>query len=876
MTVSRSSALLGTSLGRRLLPALTTILLATNCLPSDTVVIHVTAATYNDKPVADELGANGTIGDPFYGPYLDGIANDPEGCVARGSCRESVSLLQPDLEAAGQEALVKSDCYWAPVQGEVLMATWEAVLTLDAPSAKLTCDSPTTVGTCRLRNPETGDPLKFHLEEPCASPSVPPMMLVTAAADAIPGGLNFPRQEEDYPYELDLPRDLDTPLATLGGATLPATFDDPYGRCPSPAEYTGPPPQPTLGSRCKQKDGLVSSCARRCGLLNPEEAVYRVSITGTSPDLTLSPALRIVPRAGRTIARPMTTDDGSVFRWQTSVEGGECGLDATGENPAPSKKYYRCRWHENFSPAVQIEALRIFALEGGTERPVDLAELVVRWKDPPDAGDVTEWRCPFDDGAGEAVIADFVDSCIRATPTYPVDSHANALSGDEPVPITAPIEWVVDFGADPPPAGDLHIEFALRNRTGQALLAVDPSVDLGRTRIGDRSSGTLWIRNVGDAEARIDEIALTGPEGGDFGYRVLATPLPGIEVPIEITVDAGGTPTAVVQRSALELLPLVEWVDRSITPRLRLRDPLRLATAPEARSGAAAAAGPALGPGAPVTDPTRVRPGASAADPATAQPRISPTEPAAETPSGRLATPPARPARAPAAASPGTPAVASPDSPAVASPGTPTVALPAAPVLVTRTKGALANLKLPPFTIAPGEAVEVAVDMTPSAYGRRRADLRFEGVDADRPTRAVRVISVLHGWGLGGPILHTLPDGVLELPYPLTPRSPERPLLLINSGDMPARRTGIAITGRDAARFTVASDHDSLREIEPGDSEHFVIRLTSPCAPMVAGSPAHGGPTVGQAWEAVLELTTDEGVVAVPLRGRSIDCFRRR
>jgi hypothetical protein len=190
--------------------------------------------------------------------------------------------------------------------------------------------------------------------------------------------------------------------------------------------------------------------------------------------------------------------------------------------------------------------------------------------------------------------------------------------------------------------------------------------------------------------------------------------------------------------------------------------------------------------------------------------------------------------------------------------------------LVTVNNQNLLNTRLLPFTLGPGESVEVFVEVTPRNYGRRQAYLKVDGAQVTRPDRTWQVLSALHAWALEGPRFVVSPPGPLEFPYPLRPRSPERVVFLDNFGDQEGTRAEIALVGPDASKFKLLSQHAASRHIPPGDGESFQLALATPCA--AVGSSA--GPTVGTGyWRAALRIGTSENTIEVPLIGRPLQCF---
>jgi hypothetical protein len=116
------------------------------------------------------------------------------------------------------------------------------------------------------------------------------------------------------------------------------------------------------------------------------------------------------------------------------------------------------------------------------------------------------------------------------------------------------------------------------------------------------------------------------------------------------------------------------------------------------------------------------------------------------------------------------------------------------------------------------------------------------------------------------PSLSVLPE-VLRFPYPDQRGRPStiRSVLMNNFGNAPADRTTIAISGPDAARFRLLSQHPATRTLDPGASEQFTLRLAVPCAAPL--SP-------GDSWNAILHIDTSEGPFEVPLLGQPYPCVQ--
>jgi hypothetical protein len=483
--------------------------------------------------------------------------------------------------------------------------------------------------------------------------------------------------------------------------------------------------------------------------------------------------------------------------WRTELEGSECGEGST-IFQFPRNRFYRCRWHENFSPSVQVERVEIFALTPTGQRiPVaPTGALEVQAFDPI-LGATDTWRCAFEAGTGRAQIAGPETGCddlLVTTPTYTLDAFAVAtaeIQESGATPITVPLVWSANLATGEHPEGArIFIEFALIAKEGQALMVATPSEDLGEVRVGRTANGRLSIRNAGFEAARITHMSLIGTDAADFQFRVLRSSQPPLRLPLDVTFRGKGIEIK-LRDSWAPFLPLVEHSRGAVDDRvsMRSRDSLNLVT-PKAR---------------------------------------------AEVGSALTGLPTSR-----------------------------------SPLLSANSTNPL-NTRSTPFTLAPGESAEIFVEMTPTGYGDRRAHLRFDGHELNRPDHSWSVLSALHGFALSGPSFIVSPDGPLAFPYPLRPRSPERVLFLDNFGDEEGLRTDVAIVGPDAARFRLASEHASVRHIPPGDVEMFRLALTSPCGPVRPGS----APILTNTWQATFRIDTSEGSISVPLSGRPLDCFER-
>jgi hypothetical protein len=81
------------------------------------------------------------------------------------------------------------------------------------------------------------------------------------------------------------------------------------------------------------------------------------------------------------------------------------------------------------------------------------------------------------------------------------------------------------------------------------------------------------------------------------------------------------------------------------------------------------------------------------------------------------------------------------------------------------------------------------------------------------------------------------------------------------------------MTGPDADRFSIISQHAAAHDILPGTDELFRLKLRNPCAP-TAFSAAAQTASIPE-WHASLEIDTEEGQLSAELLGRPMDCTWR-
>jgi hypothetical protein len=739
----------------------------------------------------DRGGSMGRLGDPRFGPYFDGLPN------SAGAPLETIALLYPELDRTGHEALLKSDCYWSSSQ-ESFTVSWETVLTVCRPSALLTSASPNTFGVCRLTHPVTGIPLQINNQDVpdvrgCLKVGSSMVISFAPGEEPISAAVNVPRGRA---VNLSVPIDLYTHAARFW--RRPEATPDAFARCPGPQGFSGERMPARLSSHCAPEGDLHSTCVGQCPLAALEDGTYEVTVGPGA--LVLNPTVRVVSPTGRVIAREMVRA-GDTFSWQTPVEGNECGVDVT-QPGFPSRREYRCRWHENFSPQVQVERVEIFALTATGQRMAvqPAGPLTVRSFDPISVDEDT-WSCVFESGRPQTRIAGPQSNCNRAlaaTPTFTLDAFTIAvgdIGGSGARPMTVPLRWTVPLQPDSVPENAaVFIEFTLRARAGQALVVATPSRDLGRIRIGHSRGERLLVRNAGSESARVDSISLTGAHAADFQFRALQHIQEPLKAPMQVTVKGNNAQVKLDNVQSWE--PLIDWTAGSTTQRLRVTDRDAVSWLQLISAGKVA----------------RLRPKTTRA--VTLQTANS-------------------------------------------------------PIIAVNTANLIAIRRMP-FNLPAGESVEIFVDMTPRAYGRRQALLKVEGVQSTRPDRAWRVYSSLQGWGLYGPDVRVFPAGTLHFPYPARPDSAERSLFVDNAGDEEAIRTDVKIVGRDASKFKLVSPHEPRRHISPGDGEAFQLSLSQPCLPVAMKHPTVSGPV----WQAALRITTSDKTFAVPLSGRPLECLK--
>ncbi|MCH9651501.1 MAG: hypothetical protein K0U98_24960 [Deltaproteobacteria bacterium] len=485
---------------------------------------------------------------PFVGPYRNG---DP------GS--ELVSEIFPELDGQ-EEKLLQSSCYWisspAASTGDLVRLSWEGVVTLHQEQMHLTCESPTQTGLCRYRHPVDGRQLEH-------AP-------LNQDAPVCPGASGPPANAVDLSSLSDLPFHVDGTLVGGDEAWLiPSPAEDhflhfftleeransdpnPHRLCPgdpeNPVPFTGPASPPRIfegaGGRCRpdSETGLYQTCADRCTASPPEDASYRLSYPGELSEHYLQPNLMTV-RGTSTLTRPLTTrSDGSLF-WQTPTNTGEV----------------TDRWHENFSPRIRVEQVRLYQVDGGVEKPIPLAPgLGLQVTGRPSQGPLQIWVCQGQSESDGVYFQLFpAGSCndqdLLVTPTY-AHAHLENSTG----PLTQPLTWQVQpLDA---PTGEVFVEFTIVGQSRSMALSITSPQDFGKVAIGESKELTATVENIGGEVAVIDNVFLGGAEAADFTF-VLPGAVKSIPIPLEGEISSAGLGFSLTQAAGTTPPLLAATVD---------------------------------------------------------------------------------------------------------------------------------------------------------------------------------------------------------------------------------------------------------------------------------------------------------------------------
>ena len=233
--MSFASPLPPTRVGRALLTrllvhalAVSALLLGTSaCLQPKAVILEFTRPIdLNPRIRLDRnpLDCEQANAPEYTGPYRDGLNYTiPTSCVygtdlgADNGGREVISPITPTIRAPQLENLLQSNCLWLGDSAtgnsttDAVKVNWEMVAHFRREPAHLTCNSPTDIGLCRLREPGTARPMEFQdFNEdfaPCTEPEPP----VAETMEVAFGGLSkVPFAATGGPLEIDTDLDIAT------------------------------------------------------------------------------------------------------------------------------------------------------------------------------------------------------------------------------------------------------------------------------------------------------------------------------------------------------------------------------------------------------------------------------------------------------------------------------------------------------------------------------------------------------------------------------------------------------------------------------------------------------------------------------------------
>jgi hypothetical protein len=758
------------------------------------------------RPDREGLSAEQMLAAAHSGPYRDGI--DPASCdLATEGC-EIIAPVTPALvEPFRLENLLQSACLWIgdpqaqanTSDVEAMSVSWEFVAEVQREGMHLACDSPTRFGLCRLRHPETGAPISFQPLQQAfrACPEAEPPMVDSMMLD-FGGGLDvLPLQAHSGGGPFVVEDDLFVATTPLVAEFVERGPADPYRRCPGSAET----PVPFSGAQavavtpsgergCSGASGSVSACALGCAVFAPAgDNALRLRDTSSGQQRWLPPNLMTV-KASSSIARTLApvAADPTLRAWSTGVWSAGTSV----------------RWHENFSPNLTLDSVRVFSPgPNDAASSDDLAPALAvnpalghdasgngrygitvsgRYRKV-DAEKTFEFDCPASQttngwvvalGANHQCVGDQTDVApVDLTPTY-AKQHLTVAS----FPLTEPLSWRVRVGNGE--SRPVMIEFRLRALArGSALLLSPPARDLGALVIGESRSGWLELENPGSTTMRITAASLSGAHPGDFRFRLVNA-----HAPVPLPISIGITP-------ARRVVTLLETGSSAITTDRMLA--------------------PAVGP----SHLRMVRPERDGKTLSVFGNQLDYFGDSAfhhEVP---------RPV------------------PYVFAPGT--VPL---DVLQAYTEAVL------PLNLAPGRAMRIAVLARPSAYGVRESELRVEAYPVGNPGQRHTAIAALVAEGDSGPQPNLLPHTANW--GSVGGSGAVRHFLLVNDGDRDLRRARISLGA--GTRFRLVPGNASGEVIASGASERLTVRYLPRCG------------TPGTAERDVLYIDTDAGRLQAELR----------
>ncbi|MEM7587107.1 MAG: hypothetical protein AAF560_27205, partial [Acidobacteriota bacterium] len=162
------------------------------------------------------------------------------------------------------------------------------------------------------------------------------------------------------------------------------------------------------------------------------------------------------------------------------------------------------------------------------------------------------------------------------------------------------------------------------------------------------------------------------------------------------------------------------------------------------------------------------------------------------------------------------------------------------------------NQRFLPFDLGPGESFPIRLWGRPSQLGSLGLTLGVEAFDVTAPSVQEHVASAFRLESIPGPIPGLLPERMTILPD-----SPRQNLVVLNHGGLPLVRGFFEITGVDAARFHLTSQHPANATVEPGLMEWYQVQYEPICG---YPYPSH---------VAELRVATDAGDLTLELVGIS-------
>ncbi len=482
------------------------------CLPSATVNIagvdFAPAFTLDRQPVPVDT-AGQSIEDPGQGPYTRA-----PGQVA--------SLLYPDVQ--GIDHLLQADCFWAGrdgAGGDRIRLNWEVFLWVASEyDGKYLPAGDEDVSACRLNDPLTRQPKHF------SSPTAPqfPSMIVALPGDPVALNLSFEGNElEALGYDFSFDNGHEWYGVELEAVPpVPVAPDDrscdfgPFGGSPMAVG-------PGVWSYDAGGDtaGRVAFCSGQGRTVVPlADARFRATL-----------------REGDMVAR----------QWFDTVMVAEAGerlvrpAAVQGNDVAWSVPTFAGRWHENFSPSLRVEEIRLLRRDpSGDEAYLEPGDLDVDTLCVAASSGST--TCLYDlprqtDADGYAVWRPLAPppggTVHNLTPGYDANALANLTEGQV---VGEPLEW----RAIPIDPVNLHLEFRLGVVLAPMAVDMDSMALFGQVPPGETRYRRLTLTNVGGRSVSIDAVGIVpiNADPGEFTSLVLGDPKP-VPVGIELIREEG-------------------------------------------------------------------------------------------------------------------------------------------------------------------------------------------------------------------------------------------------------------------------------------------------------------------------------------------------